>query len=449
MEEDKPESVDPRRSIPVGPRLKALIKLAWRVRKPAILEGETGIGKSYIFRTTTDEEGIGFIVVDLSILEPTDLVGLPFIRDGRTVYAAPAILPCEGKGILLLEELNRCETYMRQPALQLLTERQLHQYRLPDGWTVCAAINPDSGKYQVMPLDPALLARFMYIKVHADRKSWIDWASQNGVHPVVIKLARTDDQFLEVASPRTWTYVSDIIRGVRPKETGDETSLADALNGYLHPVMVDRVLRELKAFGGDTPFTAEELLVRYDGRDGARKIIQGAAADGHTDILHKASRLARSIIESPDLGPMIEKGEFRIEAFECFLGDLPGDHAEQLGDAFARSPFAAAAIDIQPGEIVERYSGNGLAERIGDWLQTPQKRHRGLALVTALPVHLRGRADLNKLQGPNGNRAWRANLGSFHSQIERFAPRWAEKLRHALDGIKVDLIFPSQNRRTR
>jgi len=41
-------------------------------------------------------------------------------QDGRTAYALAVILPRDGAGILMLEELNRAERYIQQPALQLL-----------------------------------------------------------------------------------------------------------------------------------------------------------------------------------------------------------------------------------------------------------------------------------------------------------------------------------------
>ena len=93
--------------------------------------------------------GVQTVVLDLSLLEPPDLVGLPIVTAGRTTYALPQVLPSDGAGILMLEELNRAERYIQQPALQLLTARTLHEYRLPDGWICCAAINPQDGDYQV------------------------------------------------------------------------------------------------------------------------------------------------------------------------------------------------------------------------------------------------------------------------------------------------------------
>src|SRR6185437_6445936 len=93
--------------ISVGPHLEKILEVAYRARRAVLLEGETGIGKSEIVRAAAARLGIGIACLDLSLLEPPDLVGLPTIAGGRTVYAAPSALPLEGAGILLLEELNR------------------------------------------------------------------------------------------------------------------------------------------------------------------------------------------------------------------------------------------------------------------------------------------------------------------------------------------------------
>src|SRR4051794_20084719 len=134
--------------VPLGPRVLDVLDLCYRARRPVLLEGPTGIGKSEIVRAAAERLGIGLAVLDLSLLEPPDLVGLPIIEHGRTRYAVPSILPQDGAGILLLEELNRAERYIQQPALQLLTARTLHEYRLPEGWVCFAAVNPQDGDYQ-------------------------------------------------------------------------------------------------------------------------------------------------------------------------------------------------------------------------------------------------------------------------------------------------------------
>ncbi len=205
-------------AVPIGPQVIEVLDIAYRARRPVLLEGSTGIGKSQIVGEFARERGLGFVVLDLSLLEPPDLVGLPIIEGGRTHYATPAELPNQGSGVLMLEELNRAEIPVMQPALQLLSARRLHAYELPEGWTCVAAINPEDGDYQVNHLDPALRARFLQLSVYADRDTWMAWAASTNVHPVITRLASDHQDIFDQAPPRSWTYASDLLHVLTPEE---------------------------------------------------------------------------------------------------------------------------------------------------------------------------------------------------------------------------------------
>ena len=88
----KPERAD-ELALPIGPRVLELLEVAYRARRPVLLEGPTGIGKSQIAADLAKRLGLDYRVLDLSLLEPPDLVGLPVIENGRTRYASPSELP--------------------------------------------------------------------------------------------------------------------------------------------------------------------------------------------------------------------------------------------------------------------------------------------------------------------------------------------------------------------
>ncbi len=146
---------------------------------------------------------------------PPDLVGLPQIQDGRTVYAAPAILPQGGAGVLMLEELNRAERYMQQPALQLLTARKLHSYALPEGWSTSAAINPRrrglsrhtarSCAACAISASPCLCRSHALACVGGRYKELAN---------AILGMARTHDLFFETVPPRTWAHASRLLTGL-------------------------------------------------------------------------------------------------------------------------------------------------------------------------------------------------------------------------------------------
>ena len=74
---------------------------------PTFLWGAPGVGKSSIVKQIAEAQGLEFIDLRLALMDPTDLKGIPFF-DKEThlaLWAPPAFLPREGKGILFLDEL--------------------------------------------------------------------------------------------------------------------------------------------------------------------------------------------------------------------------------------------------------------------------------------------------------------------------------------------------------
>ena len=91
--------------------------------QPLLLWGRHGIGKSELLEQAAKELCIKYISQDLSLMEPTDLTGLPKMDGATTKYLPPNFLPTSGNGLLVFEELNRCDRFVRTPCLQLLTAR--------------------------------------------------------------------------------------------------------------------------------------------------------------------------------------------------------------------------------------------------------------------------------------------------------------------------------------
>ncbi len=200
--------------------------IAYRANQPFMLEGPHGIGKSNVVEQVADELDIPLIVLDLSLLDPSDLLGMPYRKNGRTVYAPPSCLPQEGKGLLLFEELNRAPEMTRTPALELLTRRRMHDYVLPPGWVPCAAVNSFGGDYSVDPLDPAMLSRFLIFRVKADCEGWLAWARKNNVHPVVIEFVEQSPNIFSESNvnPRSMTYVSEYLKSYEKFRREDDDS---------------------------------------------------------------------------------------------------------------------------------------------------------------------------------------------------------------------------------
>jgi hypothetical protein len=368
--------------VPLGPRATRVLEIAYAARRPVLLEGETGIGKSELVATLARELGIRAVVLDLSLLEPPDLVGLPVVQGGRTAYAAPECLPVDGAGILFLEELNRADRTMQQPALQLLTARRLHAYELPPGWVCFAAINPEDGDYAVTPLDPALRARFLQLRVRADRRSWLAWAARHDVHSAVLTLVRSHDRAFKDVAPRTWVYISDVLKAVPPNARANPEVLGDVLGGYLPPAWCEVLLDILERWAGEFNVRVLDMLGHYTTDLALRELVRGSLKQGRTDAIDEIVHRLVTTLEGPEAGVLASHGELTLASFEALIADLPGDHREQLQEALGGNPTVTSLLELKHGELTDPASAAKLMKSARAWATDPLKRHRAQLLAT-------------------------------------------------------------------
>ncbi len=424
-------------ALPLGPRVEAILEVAYRARRPVLLEGPTGIGKSELIASVSKRLGIQHVVLDLSLLEPPDLVGLPIIEEGRTRYALPRFLPREGQGILMLEELNRAERYIQQPALQLLTARMLHEYVLPEGWACFAAINPETGDYQVTPLDAALRARFLQLPVRADRASWLAWASAHGVHPAVMALARAHERIFVDVPPRSWRYASDVLRTMKPEELANHGLVRDVLSGYLPPVWVEALLSTGSLSARPIEVDVTSFLREYAPKSKHAELLRGWKERGETDRIDELCAQLATLLGGPECGVLVAKKDVTLASLEALFVDLPGDQREKVQDALTGNPTACVLIDVRPDEVINNYGGSAAMTRVNTWKLDASKQHRIGLLVTAVRAHVLAPHISAELRRSN---AQRGSLGHFLAQV---GERWGIPLVEALQKVGVNPIRPT------
>ena len=372
-------------SVPIGPLVLEVLELAYRARRPVLLEGPTGIGKSQIVGELARSSGLDLIILDLSLLEPPDLIGLPVIEGGRTRYASPAELPTGGRGLLMLEELNRAETPVMQPALQLLSARRLHAYELPPGWSCVAAINPEDGDYQVNRLDPALRSRFLQVAVGSDRESWLAWAARANVHPVITGVVRDHVDAFRDASPRSWAYASDILHALRADEGGRRELVRVALRGYL-PTAWSLAVTEALAGGPPTPDLGADVLLAPHGAAELARLVRELDGNRRTDAITMMAARLRRILAGDELAARAASGAVTLDGLEALLAALPGDLREQCLDSAVESPAAAAlarGLGVDAAAIARGYPSSAVRAELVRW-RKDARLHRVRLVVVAV-----------------------------------------------------------------
>jgi MoxR-like ATPase len=148
--------------------------------------GPVGIGKSSIVAQVAQEHKIDFVDVRLSQLAPTDLRGLPVAEDGISKWYPPEFLPRDGKGILFLDELNMAPPAMQGVAQQLILDRRVGSYIVPEGWYVWAAGNRKEDRAAVFDMPAPLANRFLHLQVESDFESFKAYALATQVHEQII-----------------------------------------------------------------------------------------------------------------------------------------------------------------------------------------------------------------------------------------------------------------------
>lgn len=209
-----------------------------------LLVGESGIGKTALAKQLAAENGWSLVVIDGNLLKEGEIGGLPMIETYKgpdqqglpteyktTVYAVHYKLReideevAGGNTVLLfIDEINRCEHTVQQELMNLILNREINGYRLPENIKLLAAMNP-SGKYgsnfdyQVVDMDAAQENRFVWLYMEPDYRQWIDWAMDAELELKVIEFISTFPEYLMKtndngisATPRSYERISKALQ---------------------------------------------------------------------------------------------------------------------------------------------------------------------------------------------------------------------------------------------
>ena len=191
--------------------------------------GAPGIGKSQIIQQIGNKYGFKVVDIRLSQMSEVEIGGLIFPNEDKTKtrWLTPEILPDEerdGKNtILLLDEITSCTKRVQVAAYQLILDRRIGQYHLPEGTFVIALGNREEDDGVYVQMAGPLADRFEIHNIEVDFDSWKNgYALKSNIHPYIIKYLTYKPSSLHTqvsgseemifATPRSWERVSDILR---------------------------------------------------------------------------------------------------------------------------------------------------------------------------------------------------------------------------------------------
>jgi len=204
-------------------------------KKTAVfLWGPPGIGKSSLIKALAAELGYDFIDIRLSQMDPTDLRGIPYPTeeldaDGKPQkgmkWSPPLVLPRDpnAKALILLDEFNSAAPTVQAASYQLVLDRALGEYVLPENCVIIAAGNRETDKGITFRMPTPIANRFVHIEMEANFDDWLQVAlNANYDKDVVGYLTAFKHELFSFdagsasrgfQTPRSWEFVSRIMDG--------------------------------------------------------------------------------------------------------------------------------------------------------------------------------------------------------------------------------------------
>ena len=191
--------------------------------------------------------------VRLSMKEPVDMVGIPVLskdENGKvaTVWATPSVWPQGNEysgGVIHLDEMNQGQAAILNAAFQLIQDRALGEYKVPEGYIIIGSSNTSAYNNTVTEFSIPLSNRFSHFNIKPDFNSWFQYRMDNGGNPEIMTFLKTQGQdvFFDkagmeskvgkladamftdiVVTPRSWEVIEKLVSLPNgTKETGGFT----------------------------------------------------------------------------------------------------------------------------------------------------------------------------------------------------------------------------------
>ena len=294
------------------------------VRKPVLLRGRHGIGKSTVVYQYADKVGMPVVERRASQMTEGDLVGLPIVDGDSTRFNPPDWFKtaCDQPVVLFLDEVDRATLEVRQGIFELTDSRKLNGHILHPDTIVFAAVNggEHGEQYQVGEMDPAELDRWTVFDVEPSVEDWLNWAKDSGISTETWDFINQNRNHLEHSgdfepnkvypSRRSWERLNDcLVKADLLKESSTTLfNLTAAFVGFEAAVSFNDFIANY-----DRQVTPEDILVKGDfSKVGDFKI------NDHTALIDK------------------------FEAANLFEEELPQEQVDNLAKYFLMLPSEVA-----------------------------------------------------------------------------------------------------------
>lgn len=206
------------------------VELVLAAKQVPVVVGESGIGKTSLVHELAKKHAWQVVTIDGNLLKEGEIGGLPTVlTKGQdrplTVYALHSSLQRvadiadKGQTVLLfIDEINRCDHAVQQELMNIILNREINGFVLPEVVHIIAAMNPpDSEDYRTVDMDVAQQNRFVWLYMETDYLQWLDWAQRVSIDKDIMTFIATYPEYLLhhneedlTATPRSYERVSQV-----------------------------------------------------------------------------------------------------------------------------------------------------------------------------------------------------------------------------------------------
>lgn len=327
------------------------VELVLSTEEVPLVVGESGIGKTALAKKLAKDNNWTLVTIEGNLLKEGEIGGLPTVesyesRDVNgnkiekktTIYAVHNKLReideeiNNGRSVLLfIDEINRCEHTVQQELMNLILNREINGYKLPENVKILAAMNPSSKygsdfDYQVVDMDAAQENRFVWLSMESDYNGWIKWAIGAGLETKVIEFISTFPEYLHKindedvrATPRSYERVSKTYKMYKEQQdTIPRSVFVNVIKGNVGKVIAEEFVSFVES--NYSPLISFDDVFSKENLD--ENVIERIKNESHTRLYISAMNILKTLENK------IREDEndiFLINRFVEFLGQYPID----------------------------------------------------------------------------------------------------------------------------
>lgn len=327
------------------------VELVLSTEEVPLVVGESGIGKTALAKKLARDNNWTLVTIDGNLLKEGEIGGLPTVESYEsrdingnkiekktTIYAVHNKLReideeiNAGRSVLLfIDEINRCEHTVQQELMNLILNREINGYKLPENVKILAAMNPSSKygsdfDYQVVDMDAAQENRFVWLNMESDYNGWIKWAIDAGIETKVIEFISTFPEYLHKindedvrATPRSYERVSKTYKMYKEQQdTIPRSVFVNVIKGNVGKVIAEEFVSFVES--NYSPLISFDDV--FSGENLDENVIETIKNESHTRLYISAMNILKTLENK-----MSEDKDsiFLINRFVEFLGIYPID----------------------------------------------------------------------------------------------------------------------------